>query len=65
MRWRKDDTVVDFSQSKEMYDAMKRAGKSVELVTLVAEDHWLSRAATRMQMLQETARFLKANNPAD
>jgi dipeptidyl aminopeptidase/acylaminoacyl peptidase len=28
-----------------MADAMKKAGKPVELVTLPSEDHWLSRGA--------------------
>jgi dipeptidyl aminopeptidase/acylaminoacyl peptidase len=27
------------------------------------EDHWLSRGETRLQMLQATVDFLKANNP--
>ena len=27
------------------------------------EDHWLSREDTRLQMLQETVKFLEANNP--
>jgi len=27
------------------------------------EDHWLSRSETRLQMLQTTVAFLKANNP--
>jgi dipeptidyl aminopeptidase/acylaminoacyl peptidase len=32
-------------------------------VELPGEDHWLSRSATRRQMLVETVRFLEANNP--
>ena len=59
----KDDTVVPYEQSQVMADALKRAGKPVELVTLAAEDHWLSRSATRLQMLTETVKFLEANNP--
>lgn len=61
----RDDTVVPFEQSEVMADALKHAGKSVELVTLKHEDHWLSRSATRFQMLQATVAFLKANNPPD
>lgn len=38
-------------------------GKPVELVTLDAEDHWLSRGATRTQMLQATVTFLQKANP--
>jgi len=42
---------------------LKRAGKSATLVTLKHEDHWLSHGDTRLQMLQATVDFLKANNP--
>ncbi len=48
-----------------MRDAMKQAGKSVEMVTLKREDYWLSRPETRQQMLDATVVFLKANNPPD
>jgi dipeptidyl aminopeptidase/acylaminoacyl peptidase len=61
----RDDTVVPFEQSEIMVDAMKKAGKPVEFVTLKHEDHWLSTGATRLQMLQATAAFLKTNNPAN
>ncbi|HVN02339.1 MAG TPA: S9 family peptidase, partial [Caulobacteraceae bacterium] len=59
----RDDTVVPFEQSQIMLDALKKAGKSVELVVLSREDHWLSRSATRLQMLQATIDFLLRNNP--
>jgi dipeptidyl aminopeptidase/acylaminoacyl peptidase len=59
----RDDTVVPYEQSDLMLDALKRAGKSAQLVTLKHEDHWLSRSETRLQMLQATVDFLKANNP--
>jgi dipeptidyl aminopeptidase/acylaminoacyl peptidase len=58
----RDDTVVPFEQSDIMLSAMKRVNKNVELVTLKREDHWLSRSATRLQMLQSSMAFLKANN---
>ena len=61
----RDDTVVPFEQSQVMYDALKAANKPVELVTLKQEDHWLSRGETRLQMLQASVAFLKANNPPD
>jgi len=61
----KDDTVVPFEQSQYMYDALRRANKPVNLVTLKHEDHWLSRSETRLQMLQATVDFLRANNPPD
>ncbi len=59
----KDDTVVPYAQSQMMADALTRAGKSVELVTLKSEDHWLSRGATRLQMLTAVVAFLEKNNP--
>jgi dipeptidyl aminopeptidase/acylaminoacyl peptidase len=61
----RDDTVVPYEQSDVMADALKRAGKSVELVTLKHEDHWLSRSATRQQMLEASVAFLEKHNPAD
>jgi dipeptidyl aminopeptidase/acylaminoacyl peptidase len=48
-----------------MADALKHAGKSVELVALKHENHWVSRSATRRQMLEASVTFLKKNNPAD
>jgi len=59
----KDDTVVPFEQSQIMVDALRKAGKDVQLVVLDHEDHWLSRGATRLQMLQATMDFLQKNNP--
>ncbi len=60
----RDDTVVPIEQSRVMAEALRRAGKPVAFVELPGEDHWLSRSATRLQMLAETVRFLEANNPA-
>ena len=59
----RDDTVVPYSQSEDMADALKHAGKRVELVTLKREDHWLSRTVTRQQMLAAVVAFLEANDP--
>jgi dipeptidyl aminopeptidase/acylaminoacyl peptidase len=61
----RDDTVVPFEQSSVMVDAMRRAGKDVEFVTLAHEDHWLSRSETRLRMLQASVAFLRAHNPPD
>jgi dipeptidyl aminopeptidase/acylaminoacyl peptidase len=58
-----DDTVVPLEQSVNMEAALKQANKPVEFVMLSSEDHWLSRDATRQQMLQATAAFLEKNNP--
>jgi esterase/lipase len=61
----KDDTVVPFEQSKVMYDALHGANKQAEFITLKEEDHWLSRSATRLQMLEASVAFLRAHNPPD
>ena len=55
----RDDTVVRFEQSAGMASALKSAGKNVKLVELRGEDHWLSKTATRQQMLTELEAFLK------
>ena len=59
----RDDTVVPYEQSDMMARALVHAGKSVALVTLKNEDHWLSHGATRLQMLEATMDFLRTNNP--
>lgn len=42
---------------------LEGAGKHHRLVELLGGDHWLSRAETRIRMLQETVRFLEMHNP--
>jgi dipeptidyl aminopeptidase/acylaminoacyl peptidase len=61
----KDDVTVPYDQSADMAKAMKRAGKPVEFVSLDKEDHYMSRSATRLQMLTSSMEFLKRNNPPD
>ena len=61
----RDDSVVPIEQSRLMERALRRAGKPVEFVELMGEDHWLSRGETRTRMLTETLRFLEAHNPAN
>ncbi|WP_271069079.1 S9 family peptidase [Caulobacter sp. NIBR1757] len=61
----RDDTVVPLSQSTDMRDALKAAGKTVEFAELEAEDHHLRRETTRTQMLSLTFDFLARYNPAD
>lgn len=58
-----DDTVVPYNQSKRMERALRRAGKSVELIKLKGEDHWLSVADTRLQTLREMDRFIAEHVP--
>ena len=54
----RDDTVVPIAQSQLMQTALEGAGKTVQLVELEGEDHWLSRAPTRLAMLQALDTFL-------
>jgi len=61
----RDDTVVPFDQSDDMAHALAAAGKPYKLVVMREEDHWLSRPATRLQMLQEAVAFVQEHNPAD
>lgn len=59
----KDDTVVPLEQSQLMADALRRAGKPVELVVQNNSDHWLSLGETRLQMLQSAMAFVEKHNP--
>ncbi len=59
----KDDTVVPIAQSRMMLEAMKAAGKPVEWLEMAGEDHWLSRPATRIAMLEAQIAFLERHNP--
>lgn len=60
-----DDTVVGYDQSKIMADALRRADKPVEFVTLPGEDHWLSKSETRRAMLEAAMAFVTKHNPPD
>lgn len=53
-----DDSVVPVAQSERMEKALRAAGKPVTFVKLAGEDHWLSRADTRLQVLVELEKFL-------
>jgi dipeptidyl aminopeptidase/acylaminoacyl peptidase len=59
----KDDVVVPYRQSTVMADALKDAKKPYEFVTLAGEDHWLSKNATRQQMLAAVVAFVEKYNP--
>jgi dienelactone hydrolase len=61
----KDDTVVLLEQSRLMADAMQKVGKPVDYLELPGEDHWLSRPATRIAMLEAQVAFLEKHNPPD
>jgi dipeptidyl aminopeptidase/acylaminoacyl peptidase len=56
-----DDTVVPIAQSRAMEKKLKDAGKAVRFVLLQGDDHWLSYAPTRTQMLEESEKFLAEN----
>jgi dipeptidyl aminopeptidase/acylaminoacyl peptidase len=56
-----NDSVVPFSQSEMMANALKAAGKHFQLIPLESEDHWLSSSATRIRLLSEIEKFLATN----
>jgi dipeptidyl aminopeptidase/acylaminoacyl peptidase len=58
-----DDTVVPIHQSRLMRDRLNAAHKNVRYVELQGDDHWLSNAPTRAQMLRELESFLGQNLP--
>jgi dipeptidyl aminopeptidase/acylaminoacyl peptidase len=61
----KDDTVVLYDQSNDMAAALRKAGKTVEFITLLGEDHWLSKSDTRLKMLEAAVAFVEKYNPPD
>ncbi len=61
----KQDETVPFEQSDVMRHALADAHKPVSFVELSAEDHYLSKAATRTQALEAAVAFVQKNNPAD
>ena len=61
----REDTVVEYRQSKVMADELKKAGKPFKLVTLDEADHWLTRSSSRLAMLTEAVAFVKEHNPPD
>ena len=56
-----NDTVVPIAQSEQMALALDKAGKKYEFVRLDGEDHWLSSAKTRTEMLKAVEAFLAKN----
>ncbi|MBT9447412.1 MAG: S9 family peptidase [Hyphomonadaceae bacterium] len=53
-----EDSVVPPEQTKIMARRLRDAGKPPRVVVLTGDDHWLSAAATRTQMLEEIETFL-------
>lgn len=58
------DTIVAPQQSQVMANALKAAGKPVEYIVLAGENHYMTRSATRTQMLQALETFLAKQLPA-
>ena len=52
------DSVVPVEQSRKMAQALKTANKPHTFIELSGEDHWLSRSASRIQVLTEMEKFL-------
>jgi dipeptidyl aminopeptidase/acylaminoacyl peptidase len=55
------DTVVSPRQSEVMAAALQGIGRPVEYVKLPGEDHWLSQADTRVQVLERIEQFLESH----
>ena len=60
----KDDTVVEFEHSERMEKALKSAGKSVQLISYVGQDHWETIQSSRIDMITHIVDFLNLYNPA-
>jgi dipeptidyl aminopeptidase/acylaminoacyl peptidase len=58
-----DDTVVPPEQSDFMANSLRAGGKSITLLKIPGDDHWLSGAETRVQVLKAIDTFLQANLP--
>jgi len=55
------DEVVPISQSENMYEELKDAGKQVTLVELNKGDHYLSNGINRMEALKAIDKFIMNN----
>lgn len=60
----KKDITVDHVQSEKMYKAMTREKKAVDFVSLPKADHYFTRSADRILLLQSIEAFLYKHNPA-
>lgn len=57
----KKDVTVDYDHSVDMERALKRAGKSVQLVSYAEADHQIYLNADRIDLLTRIGKFLKKN----
>jgi dipeptidyl aminopeptidase/acylaminoacyl peptidase len=53
-----DDKRVPYRQSTAMESALEKAKKSVRLVKLKGDNHYLQESETRLQALEETVKFI-------
>lgn len=60
----KRDVTVDHVQSQKMFNAMTKAGKAVEFVSLPLADHYFTREVDRIKLLSSMEAFLAKHNPA-
>jgi dipeptidyl aminopeptidase/acylaminoacyl peptidase len=56
-----DDTVVPVEQSEMMATTLRAGNKSVTVVKLPGQDHWLSESKMRVETLKQLDAFLQAN----
>ncbi|ESQ83572.1 hypothetical protein AEAC466_12920 [Asticcacaulis sp. AC466] len=59
----KDDTVVPFSQSLAMVNALKTAKKDVTFIQYDHTDHWETNEAARADMYDAIVAFIEKHNP--
>jgi len=57
----KNDLTVPIDQSVLEEGALKNAGKNVQFVQIDGDDHYMTIAATRIEVLKQTEAFLKAH----
>jgi dipeptidyl aminopeptidase/acylaminoacyl peptidase len=60
----KDDANVPVTVSRTFAEAMKKAGKTAEVVELDGADHFLWDSQTRIATLKASVAFVERNNPA-
>jgi len=58
------DVTVGHKQSVLMEKEMRKAGKSVEMISLPLADHYFTREEDRLKLLQSMESFLEKHNPA-
>lgn len=57
----RDDSVVDFRHSKEMEEALRKAGKDVELKIIKGDGHSLVDSEARLDALKAIAAFVESS----